>query len=261
MKHDFRLVFILGFVGSLMLVSCKTKAVVAEGNAKEILTTAKIISNHYNNKKDFSTAYIKASAHYEDVKQSQNVTAEIKIKKDEMILVSIRFLGITMAKALITPENVKYYEKINGSYFEGDFSALSQWLGTDLDFTKVQNLLLGKALDDLNKGKFTTTIEDKLFKLEDTSDSTTIKSYFFESDKFLIKKERITQEAKQRMLQILYPIYADYNTITMPTTIEINAIQPKGKTNITIGYATVTFNEEMSFPYSVPEGYERIFIN
>jgi hypothetical protein len=27
-------------------------------------------------------------------------TAEIKIKKDEMILISIRFLGITMAKAL-----------------------------------------------------------------------------------------------------------------------------------------------------------------
>jgi hypothetical protein len=31
----------------------------------------------------------------------KNVTAEIKIK-DEQILVSIRFLGITMAKALIT---------------------------------------------------------------------------------------------------------------------------------------------------------------
>jgi hypothetical protein len=37
-----------------------------------------------------------------------------------------------MAKASITPP-VSYYEKIKAMYFEGDFSALSQWLGTDLD--------------------------------------------------------------------------------------------------------------------------------
>jgi hypothetical protein len=39
--------------------------------------------------------------------------------------------------------------KIKGTYFEGDFSALSQWLGTDLDYSKIQNLL--EALDDLKK--------------------------------------------------------------------------------------------------------------
>jgi hypothetical protein len=48
-----------------------------------------------------------------------------------------------MAKASITPTSVSYYEKIKGTYFEGDFSALSQWLGTDLDYNKIQNMLLG----------------------------------------------------------------------------------------------------------------------
>jgi hypothetical protein len=52
----------------------------------------------------------KANAKYSDDQQSQNVTAEIKIKKDQQILV-IRFLGITMAKASITPTSVSYYEK------------------------------------------------------------------------------------------------------------------------------------------------------
>jgi hypothetical protein len=46
---------------------------------------------------------------------------------------------------------VSYYEKIKGTYFEGDFSALSQWLGTDLDYNKIQNML-GEPLDDLSKG-------------------------------------------------------------------------------------------------------------
>jgi hypothetical protein len=75
------------------------------------LKSSKIIANHYNNKSDFSTLYIKADAKYSDDRSSQNVTAEIRIKKDEQILVSIRFLGITMAKASITPTSVSYYEK------------------------------------------------------------------------------------------------------------------------------------------------------
>jgi hypothetical protein len=45
-------------------------------------------------------------------------------------------------------------KKIKGTYFEGDFSALSQWLGTDLDYNKIQNMLLGEPLDDLSKGKY-----------------------------------------------------------------------------------------------------------
>jgi hypothetical protein len=245
----------------MLLVSCKSKAIVVEGKANEILSSKEIVSHHYANNKDFSTAYIKATAHYENEKQSQNVTAEIKIKKGEMILISIRFLGITMAKALITPESVKYYEKINGNYFEGNYATLSQWLGTDLDFVKVQNLLLGQALDDLRQSNLTTTIEDTLYKLEDNSDVNTSKAYFFEADKFLLKKERITQTEQGRMLQILYPNFTEYNPMALPATISINALQQQKKTDITIAYNSVTFNEELSFPYSVPEGYERLFIN
>jgi opacity protein-like surface antigen len=120
---------------AVLLFSCKSKAIVTEATVPvTYLKASKIIANHYNNKSDFSTLYIKADAKYSDDRSSQNVTAEIKIKKDEQILVSIRFLGITMAKASITPTSVSYYEKIKGTYFEGDFSALSQWLGTDLDW-------------------------------------------------------------------------------------------------------------------------------
>ena len=244
-----------------VLFSCKSKAVLLEGKAKEVLSSDQIVTSHYHNKKDFSTLYIKSTAHYEDDKQSQKVTAEIKIKKDEMILISIRFIGITMAKALITPTEVKYYEKINNSFFEGDYTTLSRWLGSDLDFTKVQNMLLGEALDDLNTGKYTASIVDQMFKLEDSTDINTTKEYFFESDKYLIKKQQITQKEQERTLQIVYPNYADFSQILMPTNIIIDATQNKGKTNITIDYNTITFNEDLSFPYSVPQGYDQIFIN
>ena len=244
----------------VFFASCKTKAVLAEGRASKTRVSEDIIAGHYANKKDFTTLYIKATARYKDAEQTQNVTADIKIKKDQQILVSLRFLGITMAKAIITPKEVRYYEKINGKYFEGDYTTLSRWLGTDLDFAKVQNLFVGQAMDNLTAGKYTNSIEDKLYKLEDNT-GTVKKAFYFEGERFLIRKQELAQPAKNRTLKVNYPSHKQYAQGTLPVAIFIQAFQDKGKTDINIEYNAVTFDEELSFPYSVPEGYERIFID
>ncbi|RZJ34087.1 MAG: DUF4292 domain-containing protein [Flavobacterium sp.] len=245
---------------AIALGSCKSKAVVAEKRAAGTLSADEIITSHYLTERDFSTLYIKADARYKDDDQTQNVTADIKIKKDEKILISVRFLGITMAKALITPKSVQYYEKINGKYFDGDYTTLSKWLGTDLDFYKVQNLLVGEALDDLKKGKYMASIEDKLYKL-DAVEVGNNKSFYFEAGKFLLKKEEIEQPSTESRLTVEYTAHTQHPQALLPAEIIIRAVRQKGSADINIDYNSVTFNEELSFPYSVPDGYDRIFID
>jgi len=261
MNRFLAVLLLVFFASSLMLVSCKSKSVVVEATKKESRMSANnIIENYSNNKMEFSTLYIKSNVQYADSKQTQNITAEIKIKKDEQILVSIRFLGITMAKALITPTSVSYYEKISGSYFEGDFSTLSQWLGTDLDYNKVQNMLLGRAIDDLKKGKYTESLIDQTYRLEDASNNNTRKSFFFDANTFLVKKQEIAQASEGRKIQVDYSNTIIYKEATLPSNVSISTFQEKGKTEINLEYNTITFNEELSFPYSVPNGYKRIII-
>jgi hypothetical protein len=256
----------LALLAIVFMVSCKSKAIVTSTTTAAVaepvdeMKASKIIDNHYNNKNDFSTLYIKANARFSDEKQSQNVTAEIKIKKDQQILVSVRFLGITMAKALITPASVSYYEKIKGTYFEGDFSALSQWLGTDLDYSKIQNMLTGEALDDLNKGKYTKILLDNLYRLDDSNNGNTKKSYYFNPNDFSVNKQEVTQTAQNRTIQIEYPERVAHKEANLPATVIINTSQPKGKSEINLNYNSVSFNEELSFPYSIPDGYKRIII-
>ncbi|MGQ7945837.1 DUF4292 domain-containing protein [Flavobacterium sp. WC2509] len=248
---------------SLVLVSCKVKGKVVTESKKEdsnSMTAERIVKNYYANKSDFKTLNIKSNVKYNDEKQSQNLTAEIKIKKDEQILVSIRFLGITMAKALITPASVSYYEKLNGTYFEGDFSTLSKWLGTDLDFKKVQNILIGQAMDDLTKAKYQDSLVGQEYRLEDLSKSNIKKYFFFGIDSFLLNKQEIAQTTENRKIEVLYSNYKKYNESSLPSDIAINAVQQKGKTEINLGYSSITVNEELNFPYSVPNGYKRILI-
>lgn len=251
------------FIGFMVLAlqSCKTKSAVV--NTPKIDTEVigkNTIDNYYNNKLAFSTLYIKSDVHYDNGKQSHNVSAEIKLKKDEQILVSIRFLGITMAKALITPTSVRYYEKINSSYFEGDFSMLSQWLGTDLDFEKVQNMILGRAIDDLKKGKYKESSANQTIQLDEVSDSKLKKSFVFDAKTFLLQNQEIEQTSESRKIQIGYTNHSEYKEATIPLKLFIKALQPKGTTEINLEYNSLTFNEELTFPYSVPNDYKRIII-
>lgn len=244
----------------ILLASCKSKSVLAEGNATKSLDAAKIVKSHYANTTDFKTMYIKANARYKDDKNSQSVTAEIRIQKDEKILVSVRVLGFTMAKALITPTSVQYYEKLGSAYFEGDYTALSRWLGTDLDFQKLQNLFLGKPLYDLKNQKLKAEIVSNLYQLQGNSGDM-VSTYNFEADNFLLKTQQFNQLSQNRKLQVSYPDYNKFGELILPLSILMDANQNQKNTNIQLEYKTVNLNEELSFPYSVPDGYERISLD
>lgn len=255
----------------LLLGSCKSKAALVPKEiapvmempvqeAPPTITPKTIIQHFYDTKNDYSTLYIKASARYSDPNSSQNVSADIKIQKGEKILISIRFLGITMAKALITPSEVKYYEKINGNFFEGNYQVLSEWLGTDLDYMKIQNMLLGQPIDHLTAESFTMMLMDKTYKLSSITPSIE-KSFYLDQDRYFLKKQEITQPEKQRTFDVSYPNYQEYALGILPRELEIHAIQEKGKTEISIEYNSISINEALTFPYSVPEGYEQIFIH
>ena len=244
----------------VFLIGCKSKQSVTTAAANENTEVSKVINGHYKNEHDFTTLNIRANAKYEDEKQSHSMNADIRIKKDEIIWINIKFLGIPMAKAMITPTKVSYYEKINNTYFEGDFSMLSNWLGTDLDFNKVQNLFLGKAIDDLTKDKWVSEVVEKMFKLSLPNDSDVAKEFYFEGANYLLKKETINQASKNRNLEIRYPSYKEDKGMFLPNEINIKAEQ-KDKIAIDIEYKNTTFNENLSYPYSVPSGYTAVEIN
>ncbi len=244
----------------VFLIGCKSKQSVTTAAANENTEVSKVINGHYKNEHDFTTLNIRANAKYEDEKQSHSMNADIRIKKDEIIWINIKFLGIPMAKAMITPTKVSYYEKINNTYFEGDFSMLSNWLGTDLDFSKVQNLFLGKAIDDLTKDKWVSEVVEKMFKLSLPNSSDIAKEFYFEGANYLLKKETITQASQNRNLEIRYPSYKEEKGMFLPNEINIKAEQ-KNKVTIDIEYKNTTFNENLSYPYSVPSGYTAVEIN
>ena len=112
----------------------------------ENLSAKAIIRTHYENALDFKTLSGKMRIDYSDGEDSQGVAVSLRMEKDKAIWISAPF-GVV--KAYITPGRVTFYNKLQNEYFDGDFAYLSKYVGVELDFEQVQNLLLGQALLDL----------------------------------------------------------------------------------------------------------------
>jgi hypothetical protein len=124
----------------------------------------------------------------------------------------------------------------------------------------VQNLFLGKAIDDLSKGNWISEINEKLFKLSQESTTDIAKEFYFEAANYLLKKETITQARQNRAIEIQYPSYNQVENIFLPNAINIKATQ-KEKISIAIEYKNTTFNENLSYTYAIPSDYKAIQID
>ena len=254
-----RILFVVCF-SLFFLNSCKSTKVVSTSRVKK-MNAEKIIANHYNRDFNFKTLNARIKVKYDNGRQSFSPTATLRLEKDKTIWVSVKMLGITLAKALITPEKVSYYEKINNTYFEGDFKLLSEWLGTALSYDKVQQLLLGQALFNLREDKYRSSIADRSYLLKPKEESALFERLFLiHPDSFKIFSQQLKQPVESRDLAINYQGYQKVGNQDFPKEIYIEALQENKKTTIGIEYKTVDYNVIVSFPFKIPPGYKEVTI-
>jgi len=180
------------------------------------------------------------------------------MKKDKTIWISAK-LGVV--KILISPAKVSFYNKLDNTYFEGDYKLISSFIGTELDFEKIQSLLLGEALFNLKKERFNSEIVDKTYALTPKRDLELFSRLFFlDAFHFKVKKQQLAQEQENRLLTINYPAYQEITGQAFPKNLEIKAKETHKTTTIEVEYRKVTFNEKVRFPFKIPSGYREIKI-
>jgi len=243
----------------LLLISCKAKKVVSGGTVDESLSAKNIIKTHYQNQINFKTLSGRMKIGFFDGKSTKSVTVSLRMEKDKAIWISAP-LGIV--KAYVTPKRVTFYNKLQNEYFDGDFSYLSDMVGTELDFDKVQNLLLGQALFDLRDAKYNASISESDYVLKPKKPLVLFKTmYMIEPDNFKISTQQLSQPLKKRILDIEYKNYQKINERILPNEIVITAIEENDKNIIDIDYRSIEFNRTLNFPYKIPKGFKKIVLN
>lgn len=208
---------------------------------------------HYGLFNDFNTLNISSEVDYKDKNMDQSINADIKMQKNKQILITARVLFFT-AKVYLTPERASFYETFQGTHYDGDFKFLSNFLGTDVTYENVENMLLGKAFYNLNTNNYSKVKSNELeLKLNQFLMKLVLGS------KNQIASTEVTQNKSADKLVIQYPSYQSSDNIYLPKEIKIHAMQ-KNDVQITIDYKKVSVNPSIDFKYKIPSNSKAIKI-
>ena len=243
----------------LVIISCKSNKSTTNTTDLKRLSSNKIINNYNDNAFDQKTVDAKIRAKYQDKKNSMTLVVKLRMEKDKTIWLSATKLGFPIAKVKITPDRVSYYEKWQRVYFDGDFSLLSKWLGTEMNFKEVQNLLIGQSLLDLDDGRYDSQITNNLYELTPKKKNKLFNLLFlFNPSNFKLNSQEISHPEKQQVLTVSYPKYELNKGEHFPKEINIRMKDEKNMTNVNLDYRSVEFNKKLTFPFTIPKGYKEI---
>jgi hypothetical protein len=239
-----------------LVFNCKSSRTISGGEANFKLSAKQLLKDNAKQTPVFKTLQSKLKITFNQDGNEQSYTVNFRAKKDEMLWISATF---SVVKALITPEKVSFYNKLDNTYFEGDYKYLSDLLGTELDFQKVQNLLLGEAVFNLNTNTYDVSVNEEAYIVQPKNQRELFEIFFLiDPVHFKIKSQQISQPQEFRHLQIDYLTYQEVDKQTLPENIKIIAVEANKETNIELEFKNVTLNEDLSFPYKIPSGFKEI---
>ncbi|WP_034260134.1 DUF4292 domain-containing protein [Altibacter lentus] len=243
-----------------LLSSCGAgKGAGAGNNANAALSVKEIMAAHQMASPNFSTLAARLQVVYEDDSKLQSITVSLRMEKDKTIWIKASLLGITLSKVLITPDRVSYYETIGNTYFDGDFSLLSTWLGTEINFEKAQAILLGQSIFNVDTATYTSKVYQNKYQVAPKKQPLDFIHYLLlHPQNYKVASGSLSQPSEKRLLTIRYGEYQQIGNDFYPSDILINASEEDTNTKIELNYKDIDLNVSLSFPFTIPEGYEEI---
>ena len=241
---------------SFLVTACKSTKNKTNKHTENMLLT-KVISKYHKNSFDKKTIRASIKAKYKGKQDLPSVSVSLRMEKDKVIWMRISKIIINVGKLKITPKRVQFYNKLTNEYFDGDFALLSNFLGTEVTFKQIQNILLGQAIYKLDAENFNAQPKENSFVFTPKIKNELFDILFqLDASIFKLKKQEVTQENK--ILTIKYSDYEKIDGVYFPKNIFVKAIEENSENTVDITYGKVVFNEKLSFPFKIPSGYKEI---
>jgi hypothetical protein len=236
--------------------NCKSSKSISNGEANFNLTAKQLIKENAKQTPRFNTLQSRLKITINQNEKTQSHTVNFRAKKDKFLWINASF---SIIRALVTPEKVSFYNKLDNTYFDGDYKYLSDLLGTELDFNKVQNLLIGEAIFNLKNGDYQASVDESSYIVQPKIQRELFELFFLLDPKhFKVKSQQITQPNERRHLQIDYVSHQVVEKQILPELIKIIAIEANEEVILNLEFKNVSLNEDLRFPFRIPSGFNEI---
>ena len=211
--------------------------------------------------KNLEFEYLKAKSKisFQDNNKTVKATANIRIKKDSIIWISLSAIGIEGARAVIKQDSVIFIDRLNKEYRGYDFKDISERFNFDLNYELIQAMILGELTVLLsNEEKVTKT--DSYYLVQQRNGGIAIDNYI---NRTLMKIERVEMiEVETRnTLSFNYGDFQEIDEKSFPFSqiiyLNYNGSNEKVSTKIDIQLNKAETVKKLKFPFNIPQRYER----
>lgn len=220
---------------------------------------------------DFLSA--KFSAEYENSGITLSFSGQLRIRRDSVIWISMTpMLGIEAVRIMISQDSVKMINRLDDTFFVGDYDYVNRFLNTNIDYDILQAFLIGNDLQSYENSKFRASVDKGEYKLS-TSERQKLKKFVRNSNENLkvyiqniwldaqtfkitfadvkeIRRENIKLEAS-------YLHFDDIQGQLFPKDMEF-FIRAENNIRVKTEFGKIIINVPLQFPFKIPASYKQI---
>ncbi len=219
---------------------------------------------------DFRTMNVKFQAKVESEKSNMSFGGSMRIIKDRTIWLSLSaIVGIEAFRVYISPDSVKMINRLNKTYFKGDYQLINELLKTPFDFDMLQALVTGNDFSYYENNIFKVGEDAKAYKIatpgrrklknyvanQSDMDRVLVQDLWISPDNYKIIRQQIKEISKENSkLVVDYSAFVAFDDQLLAHQIDVS-VEAEQKMKVMIDFEKVTVDEEITVPFMIPENY------
>lgn len=222
----------------------------------------------------FNTLSSRAALDIRSSKTDMSLKVQFRIQKDSLIWMSFSpLLGIEVVRIVLTPDSVKFLDRINKSYFCGNYSFFQDFYSVGFDYDMIESILLGVDFRCYDQGEMRAGIDNLLYRLSTAnrrkirrfvrshsdSERVLLQDVWLDPQTFRIRQLKLKEANRDsRRLDAYYDSFVTLeNHDVLPDELKIQ-IHSEENIEIKLRINKIRINDTLSFPFSVPSSYQPI---
>ncbi len=255
----------------LFLQACKTQRAIIKEPIKE-QGEAFLLQKMQENQMEFEWLSARANIQLEHQGHRHDFRARFRIKKDSIIWLSLSpALGLEMVRIKISTDSIRFMNRMDRTYFEGDYQLITHLLQTTIEFDMLQSLLIGNDFSFYDNSTFRASVDDGMYRLS-TSGRTRLKRYLKQDDTpnifiqniwlhpghFKITRVNMKELADDNIrLQVSYSDFTEAGDQLFPSRIQFE-VKGGNRSGMMIEFSRIELDQPQTFPWRVPDNFKKI---
>jgi len=261
--NHFRVVALLILSASIM-AGCKSlrKSIAHIGGGN--LIYEEIIENVHYNHLTFNTFSARFSANTKFGNNDFVFNGSLRIVKDSAIFISATLPILSeVARVVITPDSLKFLNRLEALYFVGNITYLNRLIGADLDYHILEAILMGNDPVHFSHSNTKVANEKDAFVL--TSNNRIPRNNPFaaplenrmriDTGSFRIRQNIFFDNPANRMVRTNYNAHTIVQEQSVPVEIEMFFSEPSNSLFVSMKLSGITIDSKVNISFSVPKGY------